>query len=67
MKDYISVIELEDISITGIDLDDYPDFCDAYIYSARWKLTGLELTEDELQRIDPNEDYELIALKAIGA
>jgi hypothetical protein len=65
MKNYISVIEIEDISITGIDYDDYPDFCDAYIYYARWKLNGLELTEDELQRIDPNEAYELIALEAI--
>jgi hypothetical protein len=62
----IPISELTNISITGIDLTDYPEFCDAYIESATWRSTGIELTEDELQRINPREAHNLIALEAIS-
>jgi hypothetical protein len=40
-----------DIEIDGIDTSDYPDFCDAFILSAVWKDTGIELNEDELDAL----------------
>ena len=37
-----------DTSIDGIDLRDYPDFCDAYFESAVYSDNGTALTDDEL-------------------
>lgn len=44
--------KIEDIKLDGIDIFDYPDFCDAFIVSATYK--GREMTEKELDRL--NED-----------
>lgn len=41
---------LDDIEIDGIDMKDYPDFCDAYISSATYK--GVELTDDQLDELN---------------
>ena len=49
---------LDDIEIDGIDMNDYPDFCDAYISSASYK--GIDLTEsqlDELNDLDVARDW----------
>jgi hypothetical protein len=49
---------LDDIEIDGIDMNDYPDFCDAYISSASYK--GIDLTEsqlDELNDLDEARDW----------
>lgn len=43
-----------DVEVDGIDTEDYPDFCDAYISSACWKNTGVLLTEDELDELNSN-------------
>jgi hypothetical protein len=51
----ISLNELSDVAISGIDMSDYPDFCDAYVESAVWKDTGVPLTDAELERIDEGE------------
>jgi hypothetical protein len=40
---------LDDIEIDGIDMRDYPDFCDAFLVGASYK--GRELTEDELEHV----------------
>ena len=40
---------LDDIEIDGIDMRDYPDFCDAFLVGASYK--GRELTEDELEYV----------------
>lgn len=66
MDKYISVNDLRNITIDGIDIRDYPDLCDAFIESACWKSTGDILTEDELDRIDPEEVSELALLEASG-
>lgn len=63
----IRISELSDIEVDGIDLRDYPDLVDAFIVSATWRATGIELTEDELEDIDPDDAYELIAERAVGA
>lgn len=44
-----------DVSVAGIDFKDYPDFCDAFIESAKWKDTGDELTEEEVNEL--NAEY----------
>ena len=38
-----------DITVTGIDTKDWPDFCDAYADFAIWGDTGEELTDQELE------------------
>lgn len=47
-----------DIEVDGIDYQDAPDFCDAYISRAVWKRTGEELTEEELDKL--NEDTSFV-------
>ena len=48
--------------ITNIDMRDYPDFCDAYVESAKYE-DGTPLTDDELEDLRAqnfDEFYELI-------
>ena len=40
---------LDDIEIDGINMGDYPDFCDAFLVGASYK--GRELSEDELEYV----------------
>lgn len=44
----MDIENIETISIRNANLCDYPDFTDAVIESARWKLSNIELTENEL-------------------
>ena len=45
-----------DVVVDGIDLRDYPDFCDAYFESACYE-DGIALTDDELiQLTDDNPE-----------
>ncbi len=60
MENTISLNELNDVEIDGVDMSDYPDFCDAHIVSATWKTTGVELTEDELDNVDGAEISERV-------
>ena len=47
---------LENIEIDGIDMSDYPDFCDAFLLAASYK--GRELTEEELEYVqDSNPEW----------
>ena len=39
--------DITDIEVGGIDMSDYPKFCDAYIESAL--IDGVEATEAELE------------------
>lgn len=51
-----------DAVLSGIDLRDYPDFCDAYFESAYYE-DGTALTDDELEQLrEQNFDafYEMI-------
>lgn len=43
-----------DVEVDGIDFNDAPDFCDAYISRAWWK-DGNELSENEIDLL--NEDF----------
>lgn len=47
-----------DAEIDGLDMRDYPDFCDAYFTSAFFDDSGLELNETELDQLtQENGDY----------
>jgi hypothetical protein len=46
---------IDNIVFGGVDLDDYPDFCDAYIESADYN--GSEMTEAELEIINEDIGY----------
>ena len=43
--------EVTNIELGGVDMTDYPDFCDAYVESAE-KLDGTPLTEVELEAFE---------------
>ena len=47
---------ISNVSLDGIDHEDYPDYCDAFIDSADYD--GKEMTDKQLD--DLNEDYELV-------
>ena len=40
------------IEFDGIDFEDYPDFCDAFIEYAEWEDTGKPLNDWELEALD---------------
>jgi hypothetical protein len=47
---------IDNIEIDGIDTNDYPDFCDAFIVSADYE--GKPMTEEQLDIL--NEDYSFV-------
>lgn len=52
--------EVTNIEIDGVDMTDYPDFCDAFILSAD-KLDGTPLTDVELEDLnDLDETVEYV-------
>ena len=58
-----------DVEVDGIDLGDYPDFCDAYFSSAVWEDTGEFLTDDELCQLTEvhiDKLYEMIQDTIVG-
>tara|TARA_B100000161_G_scaffold229727_1_gene176780 strand:- start:30 stop:260 length:231 start_codon:yes stop_codon:yes gene_type:complete len=61
-------LEVTDVKVDGIDMKDYPDFCDAYIDSAKFVSSGKELTDVELEQLqeqNADEFYEDIMDKVI--
>ena len=46
--------EVTNIELGGVDMSDYPDFCDAYVESATFN--GVELTEEQLETLNDNDD-----------
>jgi hypothetical protein len=49
--------KISNVFVGGIDMEDYPDFCDAYIESADYE--DREMTDEELDIL--NEDGEFIS------
>lgn len=47
--------EITNIAFDGIDHNDSPDFCDAYIVSA--ERNGVPLSEDEIDEINDDKDF----------
>lgn len=46
--------------VDGIDMSDYPKFCDAYISEA--EIDGVEATEEQLETINENGEFLLDAV-----
>ena len=46
---------IDNIELGGIDFDDYPDFCDAYIQSADY--CGEPMSERQLETVNENRDF----------
>mgnify|MGYP005676459239 CR=1 FL=1 len=51
MKYKLNNLEVTDVEVDGVDQKDYPDFCDAYIESAKFVSSGKELNDDELEKL----------------
>jgi len=49
--------KITNVFVSGIDMKDYPDFCDAYIESANYE--NREMTDEELDIL--NEDGSFIS------
>ena len=47
--------KIDNIVVDGIDTADYPDFCDAHIFSADYN--GVEMNEDQLDKINADGDF----------
>ena len=47
--------KITNIELGGIDTNDYPDFCDAFIESA--EIDGVELTDSELDELNCNSEF----------
>jgi hypothetical protein len=54
-------LNLRSIELDGIDMSDYPDFCDAFISYAEAK-DGTPLTDEQLELL--NEDTEFVQILA---
>lgn len=44
-------VDVRTIQISGVDRVDYPDFVDAYFYTASFLDNGEELDDDQLDRL----------------
>lgn len=51
----IDFTKITNVVVEGIDMNDYPKFCDAYIESA--DIDGVPATETELDIINENYDF----------
>ena len=52
-------VDPQSINIEGVDRQDYPDFCDAFISEAVWMNDGTALNDEELEQLT-NEQGELV-------
>lgn len=52
----IDTKNVSNVQVAGIDMSDYPKFCDAYIESA--DINGVPATEAELETL--NQDYDFV-------
>jgi len=51
----IDFTKIDNVIVEGIDMNDYPKFCDAYIGSA--DIDGVPATDAELDAINENYDF----------
>lgn len=47
--------KITNVGLDGIDFEDYPDFCDAYIVSADYD--GEPMTEDQIDKLNEDSDF----------
>jgi hypothetical protein len=56
-KTDITMVDLDSLVVDGIDMEDYPDFCDAYFSEGKY-LDGTPLPDDLLEEL--SEDGDLV-------
>ena len=56
---HMDFTKLEDIEVDGVDMTDYPDFCDAYISAA--SIDGVGLTDEQLEKVNESDEGREIA------
>lgn len=61
METKLNYQKISNIEFDGINHDDYPDYCDAYIVSAEYN--GEQMTEEQLDLL--NEDFDYVYEKLI--
>ena len=47
--------KIEIVEIDGLDHEDYPEYCDAWISAAR--VDGVEATDEQLEEMNNNDDF----------
>jgi len=47
--------KIDNIEFDGIDHNDYPDYCDAYITSADYD--GIPMSDEQLDELNENSDF----------
>ena len=47
--------KIEIVEIDGLDHEDYPDYCDAWISAAI--VDGVEATDEQLEEMNNNDDF----------
>ena len=47
--------KITNVVLNGIDLEDYPDFCDAYIVSADYD--GVPMSDDQIYKLNEDSDF----------
>jgi len=47
--------KINNIEVDGIDIKDYPDFCDAFIASAHYD--GKPMTDEQLDELNEDGDF----------
>lgn len=57
-KKIIDSVDQSSIEIEGIDMNDFPDFCDAFISAANFN-DGVELNDEQLEQLQ-DENYCLV-------
>jgi hypothetical protein len=58
-------VRIDSIEIEGIDMEDYPDFCDAYADSAKFE-DGTPLNSKQLEALPDSVIYNLALNEACG-
>lgn len=48
-------LKITNVYVDGIDMGDYPDFCDAFIASAEYD--GEDMTDEQLDEINEHYDF----------
>ena len=51
----IDYSKLDNVVISGVDFEDFPDFCDAYVESADYD--GVPMTELELDELSQDGEF----------
>jgi len=50
--------KVSNVEVEGVDMKDYPDFCDAFISYA--ELDGVEMTDEQLESLDSDFVYKSV-------